>query len=313
MTAAGGNGGGSTGQAGSAGGKGGSGTGGMGGMSCADLATQYADALATAQSCDVNATQQCQQLVSSSLSPCLRNCMTYVNDASTLNAIKTSWEQAGCNNVAVLCPAIACLQPNNNICVVGDAGRGTCSSNAAGAGGSGGRGGAAGGRGGSSGAAGGTGAGTGGSVGSAGAGGQAGAGGHGAKGGGEIGGTPCPPTPPLNGSSCAGQNCYYEDCAGAGRTIALCHPEGTFEVQTTVCAAVACSLSAVGGPSCPAGMICMQVVGGTISETCVSNTCGAGPIGCGCLTSCVGTCSVSGSAQGIDVSCNTCPQGQLCP
>jgi hypothetical protein len=305
--------GGTSGHGGAAGGKGGNGgAGGTGGVSCGDLATQYADAVPAAQSCDLNASRQCQQLVSSSLSPCFLNCMTYVNDPTALNAIKASWEQAGCNNVDVFCPAIECLQPTNNTCLVGDGGSGTCSPNSGGGGRQGGHGGVAGGQSGSSGSAGGGGVGAGGSVGGAG-GGHAGAGGQGAKGGGGGAGTLCPSTPPMNGYACAGQDCYYEDCGGLGRTIALCHPEGTFEVQTTACTAVACSLSAVGGPSCPAGMICMQVAGGAVSDKCVSNACGTGPIGCDCLTSCVGTCSVSGNAQGIGVSCNTCPLGQLCP
>ena len=73
--------GGTSGHGGAAGGKSGSGgTGGTGGVSCGDLATQYADALPAAQSCDVNASGECQQLVSFSLSPCFVNCMTYAND-----------------------------------------------------------------------------------------------------------------------------------------------------------------------------------------------------------------------------------------
>jgi hypothetical protein len=116
------------------GGKGGAGggaagSGGTGGMSCDDLATQYAEALPAAQRCNINASGQCQQLVSRVLSPCFVNCTTYVNDPSTLSLIKASWEQMGCNSVAVLCPAIACIQPTNNMCVVGDGGGGVCSSN----------------------------------------------------------------------------------------------------------------------------------------------------------------------------------------
>jgi len=144
-------------------------------VSCGDLATQYANALPAAQSCDTNASGECQQSVSSSLSPCFLNCMTYVNDPTALDVIKASWEQAGCDNVDVLCPAALCVQPTNNMCLIGDAGSATCSSGSAGGGGSGGHGGAAGG---SSGAAGGGGAGAGGSVGKGGAG-----GGHGGTGG----------------------------------------------------------------------------------------------------------------------------------
>jgi hypothetical protein len=122
--------GGTAGRGGTAGGKGGEGgLGGTGGVSCGDFATQYANAVPATQSCDLNASGQCQQSVSSSLAPCFLNCMTYVNDPTALNAIKASWEQAGCNNVAVLCPAIACLQPTNNMCLVGDGGGGICSSN----------------------------------------------------------------------------------------------------------------------------------------------------------------------------------------
>jgi hypothetical protein len=55
--------------------------------------------------------------------------MTYVNDPSTLNSIKATWKQAGCNSpVGIFCPAIACLQPTNNMCVVGAGGGGVCSS-----------------------------------------------------------------------------------------------------------------------------------------------------------------------------------------
>lgn len=111
--------GGATGQAG----QGGAG----GGPSCGDLSAQYGDALPAAQRCEIGATGQCKKLVSSSLSPCFVNCMTYANDDSTLNNIKQSWVQAGCNNVAVLCPAIACLQPTNDTCVMGDGGGGVCS------------------------------------------------------------------------------------------------------------------------------------------------------------------------------------------
>jgi hypothetical protein len=105
-----------------------------GGVSCDALATQYADALPAAQSCVLNASGECQQLVSSSLSPRFLNCMTYVNDPTALSAIKASWEQAGCNNVDVFCPAIECLQPTNNMCVAGEGGGGVCSSNSGGGG-----------------------------------------------------------------------------------------------------------------------------------------------------------------------------------
>lgn len=120
-----------------AGGQGGHGAGGVGGqpadagVSCGDLMSQYAAALPTAQSCDLNGHDQCQQLVSGSLQPCFVNCMTYVEDPLALNAIKQSWEAAGCNSTPGLCPAIACLAPTNDLCLAADGGGGRCSSNGA--------------------------------------------------------------------------------------------------------------------------------------------------------------------------------------
>jgi hypothetical protein len=114
------------GQGGAGGASGTGGAGGSGGVSCSDLASQYAAALPKAEQCAVNAKGQCLQSVSASLSQCSGNCMTYVNDATTLNAIQASWIQQGCNNVLVLCPAIACLQPAGAECVVGDGGGGRC-------------------------------------------------------------------------------------------------------------------------------------------------------------------------------------------
>jgi hypothetical protein len=124
--------GGGSGGSGGAGGHGGSsGSGGAagagGGASCSDLATQYQDALPAAERCDVNAASQCQQSVSSALSFC-GSCPIYVNDATTLNAIKATWQQAGCDNTVALCAAIACLQPSGGACVVADGGGGVCTS-----------------------------------------------------------------------------------------------------------------------------------------------------------------------------------------
>ena len=121
--------GGAAGQAGHGGATGQAGHGGAGGgPSCDELSAQYRDAMPAAQRCEVGATGQCKKLVSSSLSSCFINCMTYVNEDSTLNNIKQSWVQAGCDNVVGPCPAIACLQPTSSTCVAGDGGGGVCSS-----------------------------------------------------------------------------------------------------------------------------------------------------------------------------------------
>ena len=245
----GGSGGGTGGHGGAAGGGNSGGSGGTGGVSCGDLATQYTDALPAAQSCDVKASGECQQLVSSSLSPCFVTCMTYVNDSTALNAIKASWEQAGCNNVAVLCPAIACLQPTNNMCLVGDAGSGVCSSNR-GSGGAG-AGGHAGGEAG--------GGGSGGSSGGAGSGGTLGSGGNQ----GTDGGMTCSP------GCTSGSICIASGTEGgaiinandAGVCPAGTHPTG-FENR--------CENNLAYG--------CMQIpatCGGTVTCTCAATLCRA--------------------------------------
>jgi hypothetical protein len=97
-------------------------------VSCTDLDNQYAAALPAAKSCAVGVSGQCQQLVSDALaiSPCQIGCdMIYVNDASTLNTIEATWNQAGCN-LDVACPAIACAAPTMGTCVPADGGGGIC-------------------------------------------------------------------------------------------------------------------------------------------------------------------------------------------
>ncbi len=109
-------------------GSGGSGTGGVdGGPSCGDFEAAYSAALPAARRCDVGGAGQCQALVSGSLSPCAVNCyLTFVNDATALDAIKAAWTDAGCGNVKVLCPAIACIQPTSGVCAAADGGGGVC-------------------------------------------------------------------------------------------------------------------------------------------------------------------------------------------
>jgi hypothetical protein len=103
----------------------GSGCSSSGGATCSDLQARYADALPAALTCDVGGAGQCQQSVYEALSPCL-GCMIYVNDAATLSTIKASWVQAGCDKVAVACPALSCVQPTSGQCVAGDGGGGSC-------------------------------------------------------------------------------------------------------------------------------------------------------------------------------------------
>ena len=139
----------------------------------------------------------------------------------------------------------------------------------------------------------------------------------GSAGGGATGGTggvaqapTCPATAPVSAGSCAvnGQACFYEDCAGAGRTAATCN-NGFWTVQEAACAAVQC----IGLPSptsCASGQSCSVTQSGTIGGMCTQPTCGKGPITCACAHASCENCSISGSVQqGITVTCNNCPQG----
>ena len=105
----------------------GHGGGGAGGAaSCDDLASQYQAALVTASACTVGAAGQCAVKVSSSLSPCFVNCMTYVQDGAGLDDLKGRWMTAGCATKPQVCPAIACVQPTAGSCAHGDGGSGMC-------------------------------------------------------------------------------------------------------------------------------------------------------------------------------------------
>jgi hypothetical protein len=168
--------------------------------------------------------------------------------------------------------------------------------------GSGGTTGAAGGSG-SGGASGAAGAGSGGTTGAAGS-------GSGGRGGGGGASAPvCPAAPPAPAASCTvAQTCFYEDCSDTGRTVARC-VDGAWSVEKAPCTTgVPCQ-----GQTCAVGQLCVQRVGGALIAECDQNTCGTGPIGCGCLQSCFGTCTVGGSVQsGVTIMCNTCPSN-TCP
>ena len=118
------------------------------------------------------------------------------------------------------------------------------------------------------------------------------------------GGTPvaCTTAAPTSGAACSGTGrCFYEDCAGAGRTIASCNG-ATWTVETGPCTSVFCQ-----SMTCAAGQICMMLGGGALLISCVENSCGSGAIMCGCLQSCAGSCVVNGSLQsGVTINCNTC-------
>jgi hypothetical protein len=129
----------------------------------------------------------------------------------------------------------------------------------------------------------------------------------------------CPQAAPANASSCGlvpvTQTCYYEDCAGAGRTIATCTPgEYNWKVTTTPCTTVPCDTDPASGRgiTCAEGKVC--IIAGENSGgiailpvlpilACVDHTCGKGPITTECISSSYGPCTPTYSAAGAVFRC----------
>jgi hypothetical protein len=123
----------------------------------------------------------------------------------------------------------------------------------------------------------------------------------------------CPAAPPSDGDECTTSSflCAYEDCGAAGRTVAYC--SGTWSVELAPCDAPVVCGGSFGFGECAADEVCLVSAGGAVSQECVQNTCGDGPLECDCLTGCFGECALSGSAtMGLTMSCNTCPDAS-CP
>jgi hypothetical protein len=142
-------------------------------------------------------------------------------------------------------------------------------------------------------------------AGGSGGGGSGGSGGGSGGAGGSVLGS-CPGAAPADGQACTvAGSCFYEDCAGSGRTVATC-VNGAWAVETGPCTGVFCQ-----SQTCAVGQLCVIRAGGALLVDCASNTCGSAAIGCGCLQSCAGTCTATGSLQtGITIQCNTCPSNQ---
>ena len=119
----------------------------------------------------------------------------------------------------------------------------------------------------------------------------------------------CPSAAPRDGDPCgAAEICYYEDCAGTGRTVASCAND-SWTVTVGTCKTATCR-SGTAGASCDAGQLCLAIASGVPIALCAPNTCGTGPVSCSCLQSCTGVCTVRGTAtDGLIVSCNPCPAG----
>jgi hypothetical protein len=118
----------------------------------------------------------------------------------------------------------------------------------------------------------------------------------------------CPKAAPANGTPCGSlsQTCTYQDCGGAGRTIATC-TASAWKVTTSPCATLACQGTSGPGLVCDAGMVCIitSSSGGApvVTPACVKHTCGTGPITPECVPSLSGTCTPSYTTTGTIFRC----------
>ena len=119
---------------------------------------------------------------------------------------------------------------------------------------------------------------------------------------------PCPRAAPKNGSTCSSANgtCYYENCAGAGRTLATCSA-GSWQVQSAACSSFACQAPDTegGGLTCAAGQVCVVTTDTsfTVTPACVDQTCGTGPMSTDCIKGLSGSCSAKYALSGGVVKC----------
>jgi hypothetical protein len=95
----------------------------MAAASCFDIEDIYGQALAAAQRCDPDRTDQCLVSVRLSL-PC--GCTTTVNDATESNAVAEVWTKRGCARNMETCPAECIVSTSPNPCVAVAAGGGMC-------------------------------------------------------------------------------------------------------------------------------------------------------------------------------------------
>jgi hypothetical protein len=119
---------------------------------------------------------------------------------------------------------------------------------------------------------------------------------------------PCPQAAPKNGSACSSSNgtCYYEDCAGAGRSLATC-VAGTWRVESAACSSFRCEAPNTegGGLTCAAGQVCVITTSTSFNVTpaCVDQTCGTRPMSTACIEGLTGNCSPKYSLSGVVVNC----------
>jgi hypothetical protein len=119
---------------------------------------------------------------------------------------------------------------------------------------------------------------------------------------------PCPQAAPQNGSACSSAygTCYYEDCAGAGRSLATC-VAGTWRVDTAACSAFPCQVPNTDGGAltCTAGQVCVTTTNTSFNVTaaCENQTCGTRPMSTSCINGLTGDCSPKYKLSGVVVTC----------
>lgn len=127
----------------------------------------------------------------------------------------------------------------------------------------------------------------------------------------ECGTLPCPKSAPQDGTTCstAQGTCYYEDCAGAGRTLAKC-AAGSWQVTSAACGPYLCEapITDAGALTCAAGKVCVVTTDSSFRTTtaCVDQTCGTGPMSTTCIQGLIASgCAVKYKTSGVVVTCST--------
>lgn len=128
----------------------------------------------------------------------------------------------------------------------------------------------------------------------------------------------CPDTPPTAGSACEPcaplLSCTYNDCGGAGRTVATC-AANAWQVETEACSVTQCD-----GLQC-GEQVCLTIQGQAAGDKrCVDDPCPGGPLTCECAASlCTGefnadVCGIFGPNHvKCTASSSGCTPDGICP
>lgn len=110
--------------------------------------------------------------------------------------------------------------------------------------------------------------------------------------------TICPTVAPVDRAMCTGSvTCTYQDCAGAGRTLATCQG-GIWNVETAACDTTRCTGAGTTATTlnCQSDEVCVLTTAGggaySVRPGCVKNTCSPAAVTVACLPPLSGSCSV---------------------